>query len=267
MQHGLILRIPHETYERGGDLRWLTMRAVLAAAGVPAQQVVGWQQYGVTHEGQGGTNPVLDAPIPPPPAGVDPNIAVAVGVPASPNGTPAPSAPAAPPASGDALALLERIDIEWNAAVKLEVQLSARRKQLATMLQRISSLNRDLNTDERLHGDQKDKSDWEVARRWLRDVSAILSKHIKAYDVGDVSHAGKRRWLAETYEQFVAPRRPFEGLEQTVRDYESYRKMLQVLLNNMNAAYAAASQDGEGRAKEVLRRIDVKVRQARAKRG
>ena len=54
--------------------------------------------------------------------------------------------------------------------------------------------------------------------------------------------------------------------ESVERDYEAHRKMLQTLLNNMNSALSNASQDGEQRARQVLSRIDAKVRAARSAR-
>jgi hypothetical protein len=50
------------------------------------------------------------------------------------------------------------------------------------------------------------------------------------------------------------------------REFEAYRKTLQSLLNNMQAAQAAAVRDGESRAQQVLSRITARVRAARAKR-
>ncbi|MBL8849713.1 MAG: hypothetical protein JNG89_08510, partial [Planctomycetaceae bacterium] len=49
--------------------------------------------------------------------------------------------------------------------------------------------------------------------------------------------------------------------------FETHRKTVQNLLLQMNSAQAAATQDGERRAQQVLQRIGAKVRAARAKRG
>src|SRR5258708_7230112 len=50
------------------------------------------------------------------------------------------------------------------------------------------------------------------------------------------------------YQQYVVPRRNFEGLVQAERDFDQYRKTMQTLLNNMNTAQTSAMQEGERRA-------------------
>ena len=133
------------------------------------------------------------------------------------------------------------------------------------MLARLGTLDRDLNPDERFHGDRQAKTDWQEARRWLKDAAAKLARYIKEHDIGETSAAGKRLYLQQTFEQIVATRRPVDNIVQLHREFEGYRKRLQILLNNMNTACNAAGQDGERRAQEVLRRIDASVRGVRAK--
>ena len=50
------------------------------------------------------------------------------------------------------------------------------------------------------------------------------------------------------------------------REFETYHKSLQTLLNNMQKAQASAEKDGEQRAQRILSRITVSTRAARAKR-
>jgi hypothetical protein len=77
--------------------------------------------------------------------------------------------------------------------------------------------------------------------------------------------AGKRGSFENIYEQYIVPRRHFDGLIQAERDFEQYRKTMQTLLNNMNAAQTSAAQDGERRAQVVLSRISAKARTLRTK--
>lgn len=222
-----------------------------------------------------GVSPALDQPIPDPLPGVDPTIYVYLN---TPQLTPPPmtvlmaaapvtpvSAMAAPMESlaGDSL---DCINSEWLAALRMERDLSVRRKQLSDMQTRLSTLNRDLSHDEKLFADNLDKSAWQDARRWLREVSARVSRYIKDHDIGEATSAAKRTWLEQTYEQYIVPRQYFEGIEQSQREFEAYRKLMQTLLNNMNTAYATASQEGERRAQTILSRISAKVRSSQSRR-
>src|SRR5204863_501183 len=59
---GLVLQIPEETYLACGA--GLTMRRLLAAAGVGAGEVAAWSLQGATYDAHGGANPLLDQPVP-----------------------------------------------------------------------------------------------------------------------------------------------------------------------------------------------------------
>lgn len=293
LPHGVVLRVPDEVL-RDESLRGkLTIRGLLQAAGVDPARVSLWYLYGVPYETHGGTAPALDEAIAAPPAGADPSIVVCVDprpaesapqptgstpqpaagfpapqVPAAGAAHPAISAPGAPAAAAaDAAAIFEAIELDWHACLRNESQLMNLRKQLAAMLGRLNTLNRDLTPDERIYAARADKSDWLIARRWLRNVATRVSKAIKEHDIGETSTAGRRQWLADVYDQFIAPRRPFADLAQAQREFESHRKMLQSLLVSMNTVYTAAAQDGEQRAQQVLGRMSASVRTGRMGRG
>lgn len=134
------------------------------------------------------------------------------------------------------------------------------------MINRLNALNRDLTPEENLHGDSKDRNDWQEARRWLRDLTHRVTKYLKEHDIGETSGVGKRQWFEQTYQQFIAPRQQFDGLQPAQREFETYRKKLQTLLINMTNACSSAANDGERRAKAVLSKIAVKTRAAKAKR-
>ncbi|MFQ5730462.1 MAG: hypothetical protein ACE5KM_00770 [Planctomycetaceae bacterium] len=273
LPQGLFLRIPDEVRKDPATAQRLTMRNLLHSAGVDAATVSAWHLYGTACDGVEGTNPVLDQPVPPPPPGVDPNIAVVMANRPAPAVVPAANpavvgGPASTPAAGvpPAAALYERIEVDWQASQTLESQLTSLRRQLADLHGRLNALNRDLSPEERLHGERKDKSDWLIARRWLRDFALRISRCIKMQDIGDATYAGRRAWFEDTYNQRVAPRLPVDELEQTQREYEGYRKLVQSQYTNANAVFTAAKQDGERRAREILNRIASSVRSARAKR-
>jgi len=267
---GLIIRVPEDNSPAHG----LTLRSVLPFAGVDPTWVVMWQVYGMTYPGMNGTNPLLDQSIPAPVVGQDPSIVIFVGTP-QPSFMPIPpmiplaSMPITSPVGQTATSIqdnaaevLERLDIEWNAAMDVEKDLDRLRKMLVDMMSRLKSLNRDLNPDERLYSSREDKQDWLDARRFLRDSDNRLRAAVKEFDIGDPSSAGHKRYYEGLHAQFVVPRVPFDGMEQALIGFEFYRKLLTTLHGKMNSVYLAAQSNAERRAQMVLARIANKVREA-----
>lgn len=266
---GLIVRVPDEA----SPARSLTLRALLHLAGVDPTWVAMWQVYGMAYPGMNGVNPLLDQTIPAPAAGADPNLVVYVAAP-QPSYMPAMmppmampamlanASPSAGPATGPSAELLERLDIEWNAAMDVEKDLDRLRKMLVDMMSRLKSMNRDLNPDERLYSSREDKQDWLDARRFLRDSDNKLRAAVKEFDIGDPSSAGHKRYFEQLHARFVAPRIPFDGMEQALNGFEFYRKLLTTLHGKMNSVYLAAQSNAERRAQMVLARIANKVREA-----
>ncbi len=278
---GLILSVPDETFRASATSSSLTLRNLLRSAGLDASCVAMWAIYGIGHDAQGGTSPLLDQPIPPPAPGVDRSIVVYIqppiampppvanlmpgfGVPGAMRGQPAVMSTQA--ASGSSAELYERIGTDWNACLQLEKELDSMRKQLSAMAGKLNSLNRDLTPEETLHAARQDQDDWKDARRWLREAAGKLSRFIKECDVGDTVYVGKKKWFVQIYQQVIVPRQPHPGLEQVRQEFEAHRKTLQTLVNNMRATHSSAGQDGERRAQQVLSRIAAKTASARAKR-
>jgi hypothetical protein len=261
---GLVIRVPDEIYRDPVRRGTVTMRRVLSAAGIDARSVAIWTLSGAAYDAQQGLNPTLDFPIPAPAPGADPSIHVVVNAFAPAVAAPVTMAPTVSHSPGGADAFA-RIAEEWNLSLVLEQQLAAAAKQLNATLLRLNSLNRDLSSEEGRSADQLDKKEWQDARRWLRDIAARVSRFLKDHHVGMTSAAGKRGSFEAIFEQYVVPRRNFDGLVQAERDFEQYRKTMQTLLNNMNAAQTSAVQDGERRAQVVLTRISAKARAARSK--
>jgi hypothetical protein len=261
--HGLSLRVPDALFSQHPQPQRVTLRYLLHMAGINAASVAMWSLLGASYHGMQGMNPVLDYPLPPPGPGVDPTIVVALNVaPISPQ-----PPPARPPASQPAENTIHgSIESDWHSSLLLEKQLTSARKKMSATLMRINSLNRDLNADEWRNADNRERTEWQEARRWLRDVATRLSRYIKDYDIGITSAAGKRTSFEATYEQCITRQQPVDGIEQLQRDFEAYRKTLQTLMNNMQSAQAAAERDGEQRAQRILGRIAASVRAARAKR-
>jgi hypothetical protein len=80
--HGLILRISPEAFQSAVPATQWTMRQLLLGADVDPACVVMWRVNGAAFPAAGGTNPLLDLPVPTPVPGADPNIAVIVALPA-----------------------------------------------------------------------------------------------------------------------------------------------------------------------------------------
>ncbi|MCH7688696.1 MAG: hypothetical protein IH899_18765 [Planctomycetes bacterium] len=256
------MSIPDETYQSYPHLdEQLTMRKLLQAAGVEPSCVSMWHLYGVPYDGMNGTTPFLDAAIPGPVTGVDPNIVVSINVPH----VDTMQHVTADAEEGSLSEVFERIDADWNASLEIEKELTRLRKKLLDMSARLNTLNRDLSSQERLHSNSQDKKDWLDVRRRLRDTDTRLRMCIKEHNIGDASPSGRRNWFEQTYQQFIVPRQQFDGMQQAQRDYESHRKLVQTLQINMNTAYSTAAQDGERRAQQVLNRIAAKIREATTK--
>jgi hypothetical protein len=248
----VLVRIPPRTAPNPG----LTIRTLLFTLGIDPRVVAAWYVCGASHDCRQGSNPLLDAPLPPAAFADDQAILVqldeyhlhSLSV------------------MDNALNAIDRIAADWNTSLQLENQLELARKQMYDAMVRINILNRDLSSDERWFSDRQDQSDWQEARRWLRDIAARLSKLLKECDIGMSSSAGRRNTFEAIYHQVIAPRRPCEGLDGIQREFEAHRKTIQTLLLNMGGAQATATQEVERRAQLVLQRIASKVRQGRTKR-
>ncbi|MFG0335835.1 MAG: hypothetical protein ACF8TS_20945 [Maioricimonas sp. JB049] len=288
----VMFHVPDGAFQAAGGP--ITVRQLIAAIGVDASAIQNWSFAGMTYAALGGSNPLLDQPLPSSGIWGDPRILVRLGT--SPAGTAAavpmmpplaqapfpvsgptggvPVAgptPAMPTASGGVATaefaqLCDEFEADWLALIQIERQLESVRKQLGTIQGQLQSLNRDLNADEALHADNQDKRDWQDARRWLRDSMAHVSRYIRDHDIGVVSAAGQRNRFEDVYKQFVEPRVPFEGLAAIHREFVQHRKTALTLLSQMQSTHSNASREGIGRARQVLARIAAKVRKARSKR-
>lgn len=259
---GMFVRIPEESFRDPHRRQPITLRGLLNSLGVDPQLVSVWSLYGTAYDAQPLANATWDYPIPVPGGAADPSIGIYLKTIAAPV-----TAPAAVQPSGPHSQVFARMEADWTAAQQIELQVDAAAKQLNATLMRINSLNRDMSPEETRGSDSQDKRDWQEARRWLRDVSGRVGRFLKDHLVGMTSNAGKRNSYEAIYQQYVAPRRSFDGLAQAERDFEAYRKSLQNLLNNLTTGNSTAVQDGERRAQQVMTRVAAKVRNARSKRG
>jgi hypothetical protein len=257
----LIIRFPEGLFRRVADSPAVTARQLLQASGIDADGLIGCFLYG-TPIRAGDVAAFLELPLSAPPAGADPELRLYfASLPSEALQDTTASAQAS-----DVGHIFDMIDTDWNLSLQLEKQLVLLRKQLSGMLTRITTIDRDLNPDERMYADRQAKTDWQEARRWLKDSAAKLLRYIKEHDTGETSNAGKRGWFVNTYQQLVVPRQPFADLIQVQRTFESHRKRLQILQTNMTTALQFATSEGERRAQIVLERISRSVRDARAKR-
>ncbi|MBQ18240.1 MAG: hypothetical protein CMJ65_14075 [Planctomycetaceae bacterium] len=233
----------------------VTLGSVLSAAGIDAATVSAWMLLGVMYPGpaSGGAAAMVEQLIPAPGEGVDPSITVQVAVPAMGG---------LMPMANDSV--YETITAHWMAVQKSESKLISLRKQLAGMMTRLNTLNRDLNHEEKSHASRQDRDDWEDARRWLRNAVSGLSRYIKAFDVGDTRLAGKKDWLQKIYEDCVVVRQPIDNPQAVESEFEFYRKSLMNLESQMSGALSHAGQEGQTRAQGVLAQIAAKVRRNRS---
>lgn len=263
--NAVVLQIPPATFQAAGG--HLSMRQLVLGIGLDVRWIHAWTIGGSTIPAMMGANPLLDHPLPPPHPGVDPSIIVHLAAPAPPLPAVAVmpnqfSAPIAPGAAADrgSDSVYAAIDSDWNAIRLMEAQLMGVRKQLNGLAGKLQSLNRDLSTEERMAADNQDNREWQDVRRWLRDSSAQVSRALRNYDIGVTSAAGNRNRFDDIYDQFIAPRRPVEGLAAIQMQFESHRKTMQSVQTEMQSVLTTATRDGEQRAQQLLSRIHSKMR-------
>lgn len=252
--NGLVFQVPDQVFQSVPESS-LTLRSLVEAAAVNVEEISRIALQGSVTDGPDAAT-VLDEPIPHPSAEVDPQIFVWIGPPQPPS--------AALAGSESLTGVFQQIENDWRAAQKIERRLGLMRKKLAAMLGTLSALNRDLTADEGARANRNDLRDWRDARRWLRDCCSNLTRYIHECDVGDVSAAGRRRWLEQVYQQCVVPRQPFDGIEQAQREFEAYHKLVQNLQRRVQMTLATSTSDGERRAQQVLARIAAKSRKSPA---
>ncbi len=272
---GMMFVLPPTLFADANLAARLSVRQLVAATGLDPSQILGWTVGRLNFDAVGGTSPLLDQLLPPPPADANLDLSVWM-VPVPQPGWPAPppvgaAYPAAmgqmayAPSGGSAedAQLLGAIESCWNSVLQIEVRVATLRKDLGTAISRLNSLNRDLSSDERRTCDSKDLQEWADARRWLRDSISVMSRSVKEIDVGTTSGAGRRHRFEEMYRDHVVPRIPFPGLQQAVNEIETYRKILQSVVASAQASLAKAGRDAESRANSVLQRVGAKMRARR----
>lgn len=260
----VVIRIPDEVWQLPQPCQ-LSIRQLVQALEINPENVLTWYLYGIAYEGLNGTNQFFDLTIPPPATGIDPTITI--NLKSSCQQRESASGEQSTPTEDQAeLDILQYITVEWNGSLQVEALFVLLRKQVVGTLSRLNSLNRGLTTDEQRFGDRKDITEWQDARRWLRDSISRLSRLLKDLDIGSTSPAGKRSRFEQLYHQFVVPRQSFEGMEQTQRDFVMHHKALQSLFTRMTTANTNANSDGIARAQRVLNKISAKARQSRLKR-
>lgn len=254
------IQIPPETLTATAGQ--LTLRHLLAAAGLSPAELTGWMVNNIPVPLTAQTIALLDQPL---------------GWVAGPvvlrTGTQAMTVHQLQPVTvqstagnnSDSELLFQRIDGDWQNILQLETNMGQLRKQLNGLAGRLKSLNRDLNMEESNAADSQDKRDWQDIRRWLRDAAASVSRSIREFDVGDLSAAGGRGRFEELHKEYVLSRKVTPNLPQIALEFETYRKLIQNQFQKMQTASAGASRDGEQRASQFLSRIAAKIRTARGK--
>lgn len=244
-----------------------TLAEVLVAAGVDPGVIQSVSFYGSPWQPIVDSGVVMNYAVPPMVPGAAAEIAVQVSSGEMLSG--------APPGGGDvALSdgnpddhkmMYDRIENAWRTSLQMERQMASLRKKLASIMNSLSKMDRELHPDERLAADREDRDAWQDARRWLRDMSAKCHREIKSFDIGMTSAAGKRNSMQQTYDQIIKPRAASNDLMKISREFEVYKKDMVNLQRNMQTALQSALQNGTQRASRVLGVISRKIRERRAK--
>lgn len=290
LPNGLQVRIPPEL-----QLAWpagfpFTLADVLTSAGIDLPSVQAVSMLGAPWQSAADAGAWMHVAVPPVVPGAVPEIAVQVVAPVAMSTAvpPVVSAPAADAEASQGVAnadsesdpqtagaaggrggaqqlMYDRIETAWRSSLQMERQMAGLRQKLASILNTLGKLDRDLHPDERLAADREDRDAWHDTRRWLRDLGAKCHREIKSFDVGMTSAAGRRNAIEEVYRQIIEPRAPSNDLAAISREFESYRKDMVNLQRTMQTALQAASQNGTQRASRVLGVIGRKIRERRAR--
>lgn len=288
LPNGVIFNLPADQLQRIADRRRLTLQAIIGAAGLTPPEVAAISIYGGEWLPATAFHQLLAQPVPEPAPGCPSQILVLAHLPvtmpvmpivATPGGMPLPS-PAGPAAEAmpefdsfagtaatdlptDPKLLRDRIDADWQTCLQLERQLGTLRQKLSAALSKLGTLDRDLAPQERLAAQREDVDAWQDARRWIRDASSKVHRFIKSHDVGITSAAGRRSVMEQMHQRCCAGMMSPAEITALYREMETYRRLLTHLQSGMNSALTTASQDGEGRARRVLQRINAKLQDQR----
>jgi hypothetical protein len=268
---GLMFQIPTAVFADSKVVAGLSLRRLVAFTGLDPSQILCWAVNGMNFDSLGGTSPLLDQMLPPPPNGRNLEVSIWMvaipqpawpGVPTYAGGYSAPAAGqpiygAAAFSSEDQL-LLDAIESNWKDVTALEVRIASLRKEIGSVSARLSSLNRDLSSHERLVCTTKDIGDWADCRRALRDAMLIMSRSVKEIDLGTTSGAGRRHQFEEIHLNHVVLRLPFPGIKQAVNEFETYRKILHSVIGAAQGSLSRGGRDAEMRANSFLQKVHAK---------
>lgn len=284
---GVIVHLDPVQLAAVADRTRLSFLALIEALGITPIEIGALSLYGGAWMATATVLPFVASPIPDPPGGVAGQLQIVVqslvvlpvaAPPAPANGTIDPAAchSTVPvmqdPAAGDVAMtpwptgtaqLRERIEADWHSCLQLERQISNLRQKLAGTLHKLASLDRDLNPQERAAASREDVDAWQDARRWNREASSKVHRYVKAHDVGVTSSAGRKSLIEGLYARCCTGLMTDEETTLLYHEMEVYRRLLTQLQSNMNNAAATASHEGEGRARQVLQRITVRMAEQR----
>lgn len=269
---GMMFTIPATLFAEPTTTAALSIRRLVACAGLDPSQIVCWAINGMNFDAVGGASPFLDQVLPRPQhaGNLDVSIWMLVAVqPQWPTPIPFPPAYASTPPvqtgygagtiSNEDQQLLDLIESNWKDVIALEVRVASLRKDIGAVSARLSSLNRDLSSHERLACTTKDLGDWSDCRRGLRDALTVMSRSVKEIDLGTTSGAGRRHQFEEIHRNHVVLRLPFPGIKQAVNEFETYRKILQSVIGAAQASLTRGGRDAEMKATAFLQRIHAKA--------
>ncbi len=276
----VVFQLPPELWQTNPAMSQVSLRLLAGAAGIDSLR--GWSLYGQSYPLDAQTVRLLDAALPPPPPGVDPQVVLwaqpSMAQPMFPQPMlpqPMPHQSMTAPASNPETIIgigelmpgenpgpyFDLINSCWTNIQYIESDVRRARAQLEQSASRLSSLNRDLTFDELQASDSVDRQNWQDARRSLRDAAGGLSRSIKEIDVGLLSSAGQRNKFLDLMERYVKPRVPFPGLKQAALEFEAHHKSAKNVLQAAQTAINKGGTESERRANSILQRIRQKGRQ------
>ena len=228
----LTFRVRRESFDVPDVAPRLTAENLLKAVGVPAEEVESWR-----HEG--GQDPDLRQPLPPPPDGATHlNLHVRVKQPS----------PAADQGGGAEVPEEKWQDLEarWKSIQTIEASIETLRISMEGLRAEMEGASgKALSPDEKVHAANADVAQWTKAKSRIVYTLPKLREFI--HRATWVTAAPERKQLEEFLETHVKPRVPFPEVDQMMEQLVSLLKDRQVLSALGNSVY----QECKGVAGEV----------------
>jgi hypothetical protein len=210
--HGLLIRIPQESFQIPGIGEQLTLANLLMAVNIVPAEVASWHLGDVLHAGINGANPEFATPLAPPQVSH-----IEIHVRMVPAGEGADSAPN-----------WHELEACWKTILGLEASVDTLRISMESLRNELQSAwSKPLTMEEKTYAPRADVAQWTKAKNRIHNVLPKMRDfiHRATWALG----APERKRLDEIHKTHIQPHVPFPEMADVRRQLEDLRKDRQVL--------------------------------------